>query len=425
MKSKSRSRRPVRRPVIVWPGPMAVVAAFVGLLGATFAYSHAAASTGLVLEAFRPLGGSFFAWRTGHNRIATKVIGNDRSVERQSLEAIGRQYMNAAPLTPRALWFIGLGREARGDAKGARSAIRMAERLSRREGSIQLWLAKDALRRNDATTGLRHFDILLRTIPAAGQEVLPQLSMAAMAADGRRALRPYMRKDNPWLSQFLVTAVDRLPQVAPLGSLLAEPKSELPDTEMARAAYSTLSRRLAAENAYDVFVQLYPRLPSADRNSLNGLGLEEIAKLNEGYAPAIWDFGNGSDRGGTAVQLAKDNVGIEFFAASGTVGIAGQKLVNRGSGTALRWTLVDRVVNADANAQWLATCVGPNGDGRATASVNLAATGAPGVTMQMALPTDCPMVRIDFRFAGGTGTQPSNIVVGEMQLVSAVRPARQ
>ncbi|NJS13251.1 MAG: hypothetical protein HC788_00110 [Sphingopyxis sp.] len=47
-----------------------------------------------------------------------------------------------------------------------------------------------------------------------------------------------------------------------------------------------------------------------------------------------------------------------------------------------------------------------------------------GRPMQMPLPTDCPMIRLDFRFAGGTGTQPSSLIVGNMSLVSAPRSAR-
>ncbi|NJS13250.1 MAG: hypothetical protein HC788_00105 [Sphingopyxis sp.] len=168
------------------------------------------------------------------------------------------------------------------------------------------------MRRTDVAVGLRHFDILLRTTPAAAQEVMPQLTMAAMAPDGRAALRPYMRANNPWLSQFLAVAVDRLPRAAPLGMLLTEPGVSLPDTEMARTAYAVLTKRLAVENAYGIFNRLYPRLPGASAASLAQLNLAAQSGNDRGYAPAIWDFGEGSDRGGTPVQLDKDSVGIEF-----------------------------------------------------------------------------------------------------------------
>lgn len=414
MKASHRSERGPR----VQPSFSVVAATFLGLLGATLAFSHAAAQIGVPLNVFRPLGGSFFSWQAGQFQLAMEVGQSGLKREKLPLIKVGQQGLINAPLSPRALWFIGLAREARGDQAGARSALKAAEKLTRREGSVQIWLAGDALKRGDVTPGLRHFDIVLRTNPATAQEILPRLSLAALAPEGRAALRPYIRADNPWISQFLLVAADRLPRAAPLGLLLSQQGVTLPDTPMAREAYSSLTRRLAAENSYDVLGRVYPKLPGAEAASLNGLGLSYITRTGRGYAPAVWDLGTSSDRGGTPVSLDGKRIGIEFFAAPSTIGIAGSKILMRGNSRALRWTVIDRTVNGDASARWIATCVGQNGDGTSRTSKDL--TRLPvGTAFQFFLPSNCPMIRLDFRFAGGTGRQQSNLIVGDLALVAA------
>lgn len=406
------------------PSLALVLTIFLGLLGATLAFSHAAAQTGVALNAFRPLGGSFFAWRSGQVKLAAEAGRGGTRMKKLPLVSSGQQILLNAPLTPRGLWFIGLGRDAHGDHKGARSALTMAERLSRREGSVQLWLAADDLKKMRGESGLRHFDIVLRTTPEAAQEILPRLSMAAMSPDGRAALKPYMRPENPWMSRFLITAAERLPRAAPLGLLLSEPGLRLPDDPISREAYSVLVRRLAAENSYDVFGRVYPVLPRADAKSLQGLGLEFLSTPDRGYAPAVWDFGASSDRGGAPIAVGNDQVGLEFFAAPGTVGAAGSKLIQPGARRTLEWSIEDRVVNNDATARWIATCVGGNGEGAATSSDDMIAKLPTGKRLRFNLPAKCQMVRLDLRFAGGTGRQPASVIVGNLALVGTSSASR-
>jgi len=417
-----RSKRSITAGELQGPSLALVLTIFLGLLSATLAFSHAAAQTGVALSAFRPLGGSFFAWRSGQVKLAAEAGRGGTQIKKLPLVSSGQQILLNAPLTPRGLWFIGLGREAHGNHKGARSAFTMAERLSRREGSVQLWLAADDLKKMRGESGLRHFDIVLRTTPEAAQEILPRLSLAALSPDGRAALKPYMRPENPWMSHFLVVAVDRVPRAESLALLLVEPGVQLPKGQMAEDAYASLVRRLAGENSYDMLRRIYPRLPGADGATLTGLALEQLSGSGDGYAPVIWDLGTSSDRGGAPVLLGNKGIGIEFFASPGTVGAAGSKLLEQNGNRALRWTVVDRTVNQDASARWIATCVGTEGAGASTSSEDLTRLIV-GKQAQLSLPAGCPMVRLDFRIAGGTGRQPSNIVIGGLSLVPMSRSA--
>lgn len=362
-------------------------------------------------------------WRSGQIKLAAEAGQGGKQLRTLPLIATGREALHNAPLSPSGLWFIGLGREARGDLPGARSAFAMAERVSRREGRVQIWLGVDDLKRSRIASGLHHFDIVLRTTPAAQQEILPQLALATLAPEGRAALKPYMRTSNPWLPNFLAVAVDRLPRVETLGLLLSEPGVQLPRGAMARDAYATLVRRLTAEHSYDVFRRVYPLLPGADAKSLNGLGLEYLAGLGRGYPPAIWDFGMSSDRGGAPITVDKDKIGLEFFAAPGTVGVAGSKLMAPGERRTLEWTIVDRTPNKDATARWIATCVDERGAGVSSSSNDMMEVLPIGRRLRLDMPPGCAMVRLDLRFAGGTGRQPANLVVGDLALVAA--PGRE
>ena len=52
-------RGPLREAWAAGLTPGIIIALFAGLLGAILAFSQAAASTGIVIDTFRPLGGGF------------------------------------------------------------------------------------------------------------------------------------------------------------------------------------------------------------------------------------------------------------------------------------------------------------------------------------------------------------------------------
>ncbi|KAB2853346.1 MAG: hypothetical protein F9K41_13785, partial [Sphingopyxis terrae] len=84
-------------------------------------------------------------------------------VNSATAQRLGRATLTNAPLTPRALWLIGKAMEIDGDKRGARRAMLQAERISRRDSAVQLWLGADRLRSSAIAPGLRHFDLMIRS----------------------------------------------------------------------------------------------------------------------------------------------------------------------------------------------------------------------------------------------------------------------
>lgn len=399
--------------------PGIIVALFAGLLAAILAFSQAAASTGIVIDTFRPLGGGFFSWRSGQNQLAQKLYDKRGKVDAKLLFATGRTGLDYAPLSARSLWMVGKGYEAKADLPHARQAMLRAERITRREAAVQLWLAEDALRREQIAVGLHHYDLIIRSRPEAMQEILPRLAAIMVAPAGRRYLQPYIREGNPWFPELLAMAVDRLPQAEPVGRLLVERKAKAPDLPQLDPVYAQLVSKLVSQGADDVALRLYPLLPSGNTTVLADVSGVVDGQPVKGYPPFVWQFGNDA-YGATLVSVDSGGAGIEFYGASGTVGVAATKLVAPKTSSQFRWRVRERTPNLQSSATWVATCLSGRSEGARVTSVNLLDARTPANRdMVMSLPTGCDIVRLDMRIVGGIGTNPASLIVSGLSLGKA------
>jgi len=388
-----------------------------GLLLAVLTFSQAAASVGLSIDSFRPLGGSFFSWRAGQTRAAVAVAAQGSRVNSAAARRLGREALVHAPLTPRSLWLIGKSMEIEGEQTKARYAMLQAERISRRDGAVQLWLGVDRLRAGKIASGLRHFDLMIRADGEAADAVIPRMALIILAPEGRRHLAPYIRENNPWLPHLLQVAATDLPRAAPLAQLLIDRRQKAPEIANGRFIYSTLMTRLIAEGSYPAALNLYPLLPASNRDSLRNVSGTINGKLDEGYPPFVWAFSDGTAQGGEFVSVEGDGTGIDIFASPGTVGVAAVKLVAIDRGDALYWQVADRVSNLDGSATWVATCLSGPSAKKKTESANLLSASVPQDKMlKMAMPADCNLARLDMRVAGGIGRDPTNLTISALKL---------
>lgn len=388
-----------------------------GLLLAVLTFSQAAASVGLSIDSFRPLGGSFFSWRAGQTRAALAISAQGSRVNSVAAERLGREALVHAPLTPRSLWLIGKSMEIKGQQAKARRAMLQAERISRRDGAVQLWLGADRLRAAEIAAGLRHFDLMIRADGEAADRVIPRMALIILAPEGRRHLSPYIRENNPWLPHLFQVAATDLPRAAPLAKLLIDRRKKAPEIANARFVYSTLMTRLIAEGSYSSALQLYPLLPGANRSSLRNVSGETGSKLDEGYPPFVWAFSDGGAQGGEFVSVEGGGTGIDIFGSPGTVGVAAVKLLAVNPGDALYWQITDRAGNLDGSATWVATCLSGTSAKKKVESANMLSASVPQNKMlKMAMPTGCDLVRLDMRVAGGIGRDPTNLIVSALKL---------
>lgn len=388
-----------------------------GLLLAVLTFSQAAASIGLSIDSFRPLGGNFFSWRAGQARAALAISEQGSRVNSMAARRLGREALLYAPLAPRSLWLVGKSMEIEGQQAKARNAMLQAERISRRDGAVQLWLGADRLRAGEIASGLRHFDLMIRSDSDAANMVIPRMALIILAPEGRRHLSPYIRESNPWLSHLFQVAVTDLPRAAPMGQLLIERRKKAPDVANGRFIYSTLMTRLIAEGSYSTALQLYPLLPGANRSSLRNVSGEADGKLDQGYPPFVWAFSDGSAQGGEFVSVEGGGAGIDVFGSPGTVGVAAAKLLAVNPGDALYWQVADRASNLDGSATWVATCLAGASVKKKTESANMLSASVPqNKVLKMAMPAGCSLVRLDMRVAGGIGRDPTNLTISALKL---------
>ncbi len=395
---------------------LSLLAAFVL---AVLSFSQTAASTGIRIDGFRPLGGSFFAWRSGQNMLAVELLDKGKRLDADRLVASGRGGLSYAPLSSRSLWMVGRGYEAQKNLRAARRVMARAAQVTRRDAAVQLWLAEDSFRRSQIAQGLGHYDLIIRSEPAAGAEILPRLAAVMVAPDGRRYLQRYVGQANPWYPDLLRTAVDTLPKAEPIGRLLIENGAKAPSTAELEPIYAKLVSRLVDEGAQDVAMRLYPLLPHGKTAALGNVSGVIDGKLDTGYPPFIWSFANDAF-GASLVNLGNSGNALEFYGGSGTVGMAASKLISPKSGSHLRWRIHDRSANLQSAATWVATCVAGKAKGVQVTSINLLNASVPlNRTLSMPLPASCDVVRLDMRIAGGIGTAPASLIVGHLALSDA------
>ncbi|QCB54747.1 hypothetical protein E5675_10090 [Sphingopyxis sp. PAMC25046] len=394
-----------------------------GLFLAVLAFSQAAASIGLAIDSFRPLGAGFFSWRSGQMRLAISVYEPGKKVDSERLIDTGRATLKLAPLNPRSLWLVGKGLEIEGNMADARKAMRQSDRLSRRDGAVQLWLAQDNLRYGSPAEGIRHFDLMFRGDHRATTEMMPALAMIIMSPEGRRHLAPYIRRDNPWILDLVQAAVTRLPRSAPVAQLLIDRRAVAPDVPYIRPIYAQLVGRLFQEKQYELALRLHPQLPGAEKESLHGVSV--TADATEGYPPFVWAFADGAEQGAVPIALDDGQTGLEITGAPGTVGIAASKIFTPPAGSAFRWQVIDRTPNLQASANWEMTCLlGPSVK-TIIRSNDLLATSVPlKRTHELRVPDGCRLVRLDMRVAGGIGRNPSLFSIGKLSLAGGRAPGK-
>ncbi|WP_062766478.1 hypothetical protein [Sphingopyxis terrae] len=400
--------------------PRLLVAGFVGAMLAALSFSQVAASIGVAIETFRPLGGSFFSWRAGQRNLALSLYQGRKKATPATLIAAGRAGLIYAPLSARSMWLVGQGFEARKRNDAALRVMTRAEKVTRRDAAVQLWLGDNKLRKGKIAASLRHYDLIIRTEPEAGGEVINRLAAIMTAREGRRYLFPYIRADNEWLPSLLVAATERLPKAEPIGRLFLERKGKAPNLPELDPTYARLVLRLVSEGADDVALQLYPLLPQGSNAALANVSGVVGGKPLTGYPPFIWYFPDGEPQGGTLVGLDDGGSGIEFFGASGTVGNAATKLIAPQAATQLRWRVQQRSPNLQSAASWVATCLSGKAEGQSRASIDLLGDAAPlRKTLTMQLPADCELVRLEMRVTGGIGRDPASLIVSHLGLAKA------
>lgn len=373
---------------------------YVGLAIAlsVLSFGNAAAGIGFPVQSFASFGPAFFAWKPDFRSVDKEwgATEGDPSHQATLLET-GRNIVAQEPLSLQPLHLAAWSEAQQGDIATARLRMKMAERLTRRDVAVQLWLIDDAVRSGDLGAALRGYDVVLRTAGRLHAPLLQRLVASLSAEEARSALRPYAVADNPWFPQLLRLASQngRAAQAAQLLSSL----STVPDTTAYRATYAALVPALMKERQFDLLRLIYPRLPGAlESEKYKGDPALGGALEAEGYPPLTWVLAANADRNASIVT-GRDGPVLQIEAKPFTNGqVATRILLPETSPRGFGWTVKRQGLPA-GSARWSIRCL--DSDLSVRSADLLAGSGGKGV---LPLPQPCRVAELILSVNGGTGS---------------------
>ena len=225
----------------------------------------------------------------------------------------------------RALALAGIG----GDQQRTARLFRLMSRMSHRDLATQVWLIEESVRRNDISGALHHYDVAVRTTPAAAEGLLAIVADASGSNDVVAPLAAMLRTDPPWRQTFFFILAQRAPSGRNIVQLLQGLGSRrlLPREDI----MAMLVDRAAALRDFDSALRIY-------RIARPGQPVELVRNGGfSGVAPfSVMEWAPGTDRNLSAEQITLADAGdgsvLEIRAEGGTGGIVAQQVLTLSPG---------------------------------------------------------------------------------------------
>lgn len=313
----------------------------------------------------------------------------------------------------KALQLLGLVASARGEQASAARLMTLSERLSRRNGFVQLWFVDNDARAGRTADALSHFDIAMNASPALNGKLYPVLANALQDPAIRREFVKYIRSEPEWLPSFLGYAVDQGNNPAAIARAVVE-AGGLPRTEDYGATVASLLGKLAVTGRYTEMLQLYrtqaPR-NAADITTSLGFG---SAAIDPKFTPVAWEFLE-SDSGQASLAPASRGQGpalrLEAYDAV-RVDAARKVLFLRPGQYRIGYTVSELSEGARGALELSIRCA--NG-GSPLAVITLKASGNSRITV----PASCVAQRAMLSIIGATGSDPFEAAITSLTIAPA------
>ncbi len=193
---RPRSRRTRRE----WLG-RAGLAALVAVLGygtVSFTLAGALKQNAKLAYALAPYDGRASARLAGISSAPGAV-----TLDRRHDDDLARKALRQDPVNVPAAVVLGLNAQLRGDVAMARRAFAYAERLSRRDLITQLWGIEEAVKRNDISDAVHHYDVVLRVKPEMREVLFPVLAAASTEGPVQTKLVRTLTLKPSWGEEFI------------------------------------------------------------------------------------------------------------------------------------------------------------------------------------------------------------------------------
>ena len=346
-------------------------------------------------------------------RTAPDRIGSDR-VAAVAREALRGQALTTAPYRLLALHYL-----ARQEPRRASAFAAFSERLSRRDLTTQLFLIEEAVRADNTSAALRHYDIALRTSDGAKPILFPVLSGAIANPPIRQAVVPYVRGRAPWARPFVHFAVQDGDQGPGRAAALLIAAGAGRQADLIEAEGAALFDRLVEHNQFALAERLFLQVPGNGPQALRTAGFMRSTTTGP-FGPLAWKTTNTGSVSAAFEGEGDGRRAVRLFASSGERGIFLRRVLKLPPGR-YRFTEA-RTLTAggpQARVQWEMKCgVGrafvPFWQGPANALAYRVAN-APGPTV----PANCPFQVLELHFYAGDGQQGIELRIDAFDLAPA------
>ena len=270
------------------------------------------------------------------------------AANRDRANASALSQLRASPLTASALRELGRIASLKVADAGA-GLFRDAERVTRRDALNQLELIGVASRAGDFADGLRHYDRILVTAPAAQGALFPTLATALVDPEVRKPLATFAARE--WFSQFLAAAIDLGADPAAAVDLYARAAGTMPRAEQQRVGLKLVAQlsgrgRLAGARGIAATI---PGFGPAMRDQF----ALTASSANPALAPLTWKLHN--DEVVESTFNPPDQLVIRV--SSGRPSLVAERLMLAGPGSyILSHDVSHDAGEATAGLTWTVTC---------------------------------------------------------------------
>jgi O-antigen ligase len=249
-----------------------------------------------------------------------------------TLESRAQAALRNQPLNPRALRQLAIAAELRGQKQRAAEFITASASQSRRDLLTQLWLIEKSADRGDINGIIRHYDMALRTSPAAAAILYPRLAKAIRNVEVRRALRPYIDRRTPWTTDFFSFAREfdyrgvSADGVSALVDLMIETRGPH-DRDVRQQLQQRLFDLLFDLRKFDDLTRLYLSNRDADQGRLTNISLTD-QDLGQRWGPIGWQMLEEAEAGASfAADPGTKQLRLVVFANPATIRPVARKLL--------------------------------------------------------------------------------------------------
>ena len=323
------------------------------------------------------------------------------------------------PLSRSSLRIIGFNASAAKNASKAEEAMRLSNKISRRDSWAQIWLVEQAARKNDFDGILAHLHAALTVTPDLAPALNPILIKASSDPDVQRAIQPYMRSQASWTPGFLDEAA-KSADLADLQAMVAPVASRLGDKKYLSGLSHIIFRLAADGKNRDAMTIAKAAWTDFDPVAF-GEFAPTTATADERLGRLAWVFG---DSDGVSANFTAGEA-IEGSLAPLSRGLVASRAIPVEAGT--RYIFSHRVdIDRDGSAArltWSAQCLSGAIDDQAPVfwrELLPEENGPHRIRSTMAVPRNCKLIALSLVGSGADGQTDVGIRLSQLSLKKAV-----